>query len=100
LGGFSMQLDQKIERNPNFIFRMILDEAILVPIRKEIADLNALYTLNEVGAFVWQQLDQPQTLGEIQTNLLAEYEADPDTTVKDLQSYISDMLGIDALRLV
>jgi hypothetical protein len=95
-----MQLDQKIERNPNFIFRMILDEAILVPIRKEIADLNALYTLNEVGAFVWQQLDQPQTLGEIQTNLLAEYEADPDTTVKDLQSYIRDMLGIDALRLV
>ena len=95
-----MQLDQKIERNPDFIFRMILDEAILVPIRKDIADLNALYTLNDVGAFVWQQLDQPQTLGEIQTNLLVEYDAEPETILQDLQAYIEDMLGIDALRLV
>lgn len=95
-----MQLDQKIERNPDFICRMILDEAILVPIRKDIADLNAIYTLNEVGAFVWQQLDQPQTLGEIQTNLLAEYDAEPNTILQDLQSYVADMLGIDALRLI
>lgn len=95
-----MQLDQKIERNPDFIYRMILDEAILVPIRKDIADLNAIYTLNEVGAFVWQQLDQPQTFGEIQTNLLAEYDAEPNTILQDLQSYVADMLGIDALRLI
>lgn len=94
-----MQLEQKIERNPDFIFRMILDEAILVPIRKNIADLNALYTLNDVGAFVWQQLDQPQTLGEIQTNLLTEYKAEPVTILQDLQAYIEDMLEIDALRL-
>lgn len=95
-----MQLDQKIERNPDFIYRMILDEAILVPIRKDIADLNAIYTLNEVGAFVWQQLDQPQTFGEIKTNLLAEYDAEPNTILQDLQSYVADMLGIDALRLI
>lgn len=95
-----MQLDQRIERNPNFIFRMILDEAILVPIRKDIADLNALYALNEVGAFIWQQLDQPLTLAELQAKVLTEYEAEPQVILEDLTAYLDDMLAIDALRLV
>lgn len=95
-----MKLEQKIDRNPDYIFRMILDEAILVPIRKDVADMNALYTLNEVGAFIWQQLDQSQTLEEIQSRLLAEYAVDPETLLQDLEAYITDMVSIDALRLV
>lgn len=95
-----MRLDQKITRNPDFIFRMILDEAILVPIRKDIADLNAIFTLNEVGAYVWQQLNQPQTFGEIQTKMLTEYDAEPEIIKQDLQSYLEDMLEINALRLI
>jgi len=95
-----MKPDQKIDRNPNFIFRMILDEAILVPIRQDIADLNALYTLNEVGAFIWKQLEQPQTMEEIRNILLAEFDVDPVTLEQDLHSYLDDMVGIDALRLV
>jgi len=94
-----MQPDQKIDRNPNFVFRMILDEAILVPIRKDVTDLNAIFTLNEVGAFVWQQLEQPQTFETIQANLLAEYDADPEILLHDLQSYLEDMIRIDAVRL-
>lgn len=93
-------LDQKIERNPNYIFRMILDEALLVPIRQNIADMNALYTLNDVGAFIWQQLEQPHTLDELHNRLLAEYETDPETLNQDLYTYVMDMVSIDAMRLV
>jgi len=38
-------------RNPDFIFRKIVGEMILVPIHADVADLNCLYTLNDVGAF-------------------------------------------------
>ena len=95
-----MQPDQKVVRNPDFIFRMILDEAILIPIRKDVADLNAIFTLNEVGAAVWQHLERPHTIEEIQTKLLDEYDTDPELLHQDLQSYLEDLIKINALRMI
>ena len=51
----------RYERNPNFIYRQIVDEAILVPIHRDVADMECIYTLSEVGALIWQTLDAPTT---------------------------------------
>lgn len=95
-----MKPEQKIVRNPDFIFRMILDEGILIPIRKDVADLDSIFTLNDVGASIWQQLEQPHTIEDIQTKLLDEYDVDPQILQQDLQSYLEDMLKINALRMI
>lgn len=95
-----MKPEQKIVRNPDFIFRMILDEGILIPIRKDVADLDSIFTLNDVGASIWQQLEQPHTIEDIQTKLLEEYDVDPEILQQDLQSYLEDMLKINALRMI
>ncbi len=95
-----MELEKKISRNPNFIFRIIVDDAILVPIRKNVADLDALFTLNELGAIIWQELEEPQTFEALMDKILDEYDIDPDTLRQDLLSYLEDMLRIDALRMV
>ncbi len=60
------QEEARYQRNPDFIFRTIVDEAVLVPIRQQVAEMDCIYTLNAVGAVVWQKLDTPATETELQ----------------------------------
>lgn len=84
-------------RNPDFIFRKIVDEMILVPIHKNIADMDAIFTLNEVGAFVWAQIEQPCSLDEIQKSLADEFDADLEIIQSDLRQFLTEMVNIGAV---
>jgi hypothetical protein len=44
--------EQTYKRNENFVFRQIENETILVPIKDNVGDMNCIYNLNEVGAFI------------------------------------------------
>ena len=88
------------ERNPDFIYRNILDEAVLVPIHQDVADMDCIYTLNGVGAFIWEHLDRPINQAGLQSALLDEYDADPEVLAADLQLFLDEMTAIGALRKV
>lgn len=92
--------DPRYERNPDYIYRAIVDEAVLVPIRQQVADMDCIYTLNEVGAFIWQELETPATETELQQAILAEYAADPRTVALDLDRFLQGMMAIGAIRRV
>lgn len=94
------QQDGRYERNPDFIFRRIVNETVLVPIHQDVADMDCLYTLNEVGASVWGKLDRPATQAELRSGLLEEYDADPEMLAADLESFLAEMMAIDAIRKV
>jgi hypothetical protein len=90
----------RYERNPDFIYRKIVDEAVLVPIHQDLADMDSIYTLNGVGAFVWEHLDAPGTQADLQAAMLDEYAADPEVLFADLERFLSEMATIGALRKV
>jgi hypothetical protein len=92
------QEETRYERNPDYIFRKIEDEVILVPIHQDAADMDCIYTLNPVGAFVWEQLDEPATESELQAVVLAEYAAEPGVVAADLDDFLRQMTEIGALR--
>lgn len=88
------------ERNPNYIYRRIVDESVLVPIHQDVADMDCIYTLNDVAAFVWERLEQPATQAELEVALLQEYAADPEVLAADLAGFLQEMMGIGAIRKV
>jgi hypothetical protein len=94
------QEEARFERNPDYIFRKVVDELILVPIHADVADMDCIYTMNEVAALVWERLDQPATQAELQAAILEEYEADPETVAADLEGFLQEMLGFGAVRRV
>ena len=55
-----------LTRNENFVFRHIVEEMVLVPIRQNVAELDSIYTLNELGAFIWEHLDSPRSHTELE----------------------------------
>jgi len=92
------QQEARYERNPDFIFRKIVDEAVLVPIRQDVADMDCIYTLNGVGASVWQHLEGPASVAELQAALEAEYDAEPAVIAADLAAFLGEMAAIGAVR--
>ena len=86
-----------VQRNPDFIFRKIVDESILVPLHKDVADMDCIYTLNSIGAFIWDLLEQPTTKAALQSALLDEYDAQPDVLNGDLEQFLEEMIAIGAL---
>ncbi len=90
----------RYERNPEFIYRRIVDESVLVPLHNNVADMNCIYTLNEIGAFIWEHLNTPVTSKELEDALLLEYDAEPDELIRDLSDFLEELVSIKALREV
>lgn len=93
-----MQNNPTYQRNPDFIYRKIVEETVLVPIHQNVADMNCIYTLNDMGAFIWEQLEQPHTLADLQQLILQEYDADPEVLLPDLTQFLDEMTDIGALQ--
>jgi hypothetical protein len=92
--------EARYERNPDYIFRKVVEEFILVPTHQNVADMDSIYTLNEVGAVIWEHLEQPRTQAELQAAMLEAYEAAPEVLLADLERFLAEMTTISALRKV
>ena len=99
-GILNRSLDACYEKDPNVVSREIAGEQILVPIRKESADMAAIYVLNETGARIWSLLDGQHSLGEIGALLVEEYEVQPETAKGDLVEVVDALMDLGMLRLV
>lgn len=99
LGGYLISKDARFYRNPDFIFRKIVDEYILVPINRDVADMECIYTLNTVGAFIWQELETSSTMEELKNAMLDEYDAEQEMIEADLVDFLEEMASIGAIQV-
>jgi len=77
--------------------RRIAGEYILVPIVGHGADLDAIYTLNALGAFIWERLDG-NTAGAAIVEAIAErYDVDIARAAKDYLPFLAHLQTIGAI---
>ena len=58
-------LERCYQKDQAVVSRKIADEVILVPIRKNVGDLESIYNLDEVGARIWELIDGKKKIKEI-----------------------------------
>ena len=80
-----------LSHSPSVVTRKTGNEYVLVPVTNNIADMTSVYTLNETGAFIWEQIDGKNTILEIIEKLTREFEIDNDTAAKDVLLFLEDM---------
>ena len=90
-------LDRIYKKNENFVFRKIENETILVPIKDNVGDMNGIYNLNEVGAFIWQNIKCKNSLTDLKNMILSEFEVTKSQAEADLNEFINDLKGIEAI---
>jgi hypothetical protein len=84
-------------RNEAMVARRIGDEFILVPIRQRAGEVDSIYTLNEVGALVWELLDGQTPLGDIRAAIVQEFEVGPEDAEADLLAFLQQLAIVGAI---
>jgi len=56
------------------VTRRIAGETILVPVAGRVGDLDAVYTLNDVGSFIWDLIDGSRSAQAIAEEVSAVYD--------------------------
>lgn len=77
----------KYRRHPNTAGRIIDGQAFVVT-----ADDNKLHTLNATATRLWQRADGGCTEDEAADELVAHYEVDRDTALRDVRQCLDDMV--------
>ncbi len=90
-------MNRAYRRSDDFVFRAIEGETILVPIRRDVADLVAIYRLNATGAFAWEQMDGKAALSAIAERLAARFDVAATQAAADLAGFVAELAGVGAL---
>jgi methyltransferase-like protein len=84
-------LKSVLSHSPSIVTRKTGNEYVLVPVANNIADMNSVYTLNETGAFIWEQIDGIKNIEEVIDALIKEYETDNKTASEDVFTFINNL---------
>lgn len=76
----------------DFILREIAGECVLIPTGETTQEFNGLITISDTARFIWEHLEQVDSLDEMVGLLLEEYEIDKETVTQDAIGFISQLL--------
>lgn len=79
---------EKYVKCANFVDKQVGDELILVPLANQVAHMGEVFTLNEVGAYIWQCLEIPLTLSQLVEKLTDAFDVDPDKARNDVEQFL------------
>jgi hypothetical protein len=92
--------DIRYQRTHEFVARTIAGETVLVPIRRQIGDLESIYTLNAVATFIWERLTEPATTEQLSQALEATFTGEPAEIRTDLDEFLRELLDLGAVKRV
>lgn len=86
-------LEKVYARSEDVVARDIQGEFIIIPISNGIADMeDELFTLNESGRAIWDELDGKKDLKKISVELANKYDAAPQKIEKDILGITEELL--------
>ncbi len=92
-------LDVRLEHEPTIVTRRVADEVILVPTER-MGDDAALFTLDDVAAFLWERLDGRRTGRDLISALESAYTVEPGQAEQDVREFLERLTSIQAIRAV
>jgi len=91
-------MSRRFHKSAQVVERRIRDEHILVPVMRNMASLDSIYTLNETAAFVWRLAAEGLAEHEIAARLAEEFDVDADTSASDTHRVLDELLNLGALE--
>ncbi len=81
-----------------FLVKKIAGDYLVVPTGDNIVDFAVAVSLNETGAFLWEQLKEDKTLEELAESLVLQYEIDKSTAEIDALDYVNLLKSHDFIE--
>ena len=76
----------------DFVLREISGDYIIIPTGKTTLEFNGLITVNEIGAFLWEMLQNDVALEDMVAGVLKEYDVEENVAKEDIQEFLNVLI--------
>ena len=80
-----------------FLLREIVGETILIPMGDSNNHFNGIITINELGKFIWENLESSKDEEELLHKILEEYEVEEKEAKEDLDEFLDKLRQVDII---
>ena len=82
------------------VVRRVGREALLVPVRNRVGDLDSIFTLNETAIVVWEAIDGRTPLDAVIGRVCRDYDVEPGRAAADVEEIIRSLVDAGLLEAV
>lgn len=79
------------KKRSDVLTRQIAGEAIIVPIRGRLADMQNIFAVNVVAEFIWERMDGKRTLDQIAGEVAQHFEVAEDVARSDVAEFVDEL---------
>ena len=87
-----LRLADRLRKRSSIVTRKVVDEKILVPIQRQLGEQHCIYTLNEVGEWVWDHIDGQRTVRDLAQGVIGEFETTKQAAEADVRRFLGSLL--------
>ena len=80
------------------VTRRVAGEVILVPVTQKMDKEASLYTLDEVAAFLWDEINGERSGRDLMKLLQEAYDVGKEQSEQDVQTFLEQLESMDAVR--
>ncbi len=74
-----------------FVLRNVGNEAVLVPVRDRVGDLDSVYVMSPVAVRVWSLIDGVSDVDAIVARISDEYDVEPGEAARDVNELLESL---------
>lgn len=84
-------------KNPMITARSMGDGMFLIPVSDDINKIRKIYRLNELGWFIWHNIDGAEDMDNLSLIISREFEVEKSLALKDARRFINDLIQAGAI---
>lgn len=81
-----------------FVLRSVGSEAVLVPIRNRVGDLDSVYVMSPVAVRIWSLIDGVNDADVIAARLGEEFDVEPAVAAQDVKELLAALEEAELIR--
>ena len=89
-----MDLQTLYKMKTKFVAREVGNELILVPLSGNVAQMNELFTMNETAKFIWENINEKNTLADLENMITEAFDIDLETAKMDIDKFLKRLESI------
>ena len=82
------------KKKNKFVVREMGNELILVPLAGNVAKMNEMFTMNETGKFIWENIQENTTTDDIVNLLTQNFDIDETTARRDTENFVERIFAV------
>ena len=86
-----------MKRNSGFLIRQVAGRYVLAPVGEMTKSFSGMITMNATGKFLWDLMEQDQTIDSMAQALAENYEVELDKAKEDVAKFVAPLIPVKAI---